>query len=79
MPATRELFESWGYSETRIIKCAISLRRLLVACEDREDKINADRDTIRQLMLGVHETGKELNMREVEEAVECINYLMDMK
>lgn len=76
-PKVIKLHKKWGKSEIESIKIAIHLRRLINSA-DNADKIGTDKDTLRSIMLGMHERGKEVNTKEMQDAIKAFNYVVDL-
>ena len=75
-PKVTKLFKGWGKSDIDSIKIAIRLRKMILLCENSE-KISSDKNTVRSLMLGMHETGQEVNMKEIQDSIDAFNYVVD--
>jgi hypothetical protein len=76
-PETQKLFKGWGKSDIECAKIAIWLRKLILDCEGM-NKVDANKDVIRNLMLAMHETGQEINVTEMKEIIEVINCVIDL-
>ena len=76
-PKVTNLFKGWGKSDIDSIKIAIRLRKLISLCEN-SDKINSDKNTVRSLMLGMHETGQEVNTKEIQESIDVFNNVVEL-
>jgi hypothetical protein len=76
-PKVIKLFKGYGKSDIDSIKIAIRLRKMILLCEN-SDKISSDKNTVRSLMLGMHETGQEVNMKEIQESIEVFNYVVEL-